>query len=77
MNKRNMKITKKKVHVLQNNLMKNKNHHMNMWNQLLYLRPEKDQHGLKLLCKKQKSIRLPLVVPNKARNPKGSLVMRH
>jgi hypothetical protein len=34
---------------------------MNLWNQLLYLRQEKYHHGLKLLCRKQKSIRLPLV----------------
>jgi hypothetical protein len=58
--KKNVKVPRKKINVLHNIPMKNQNNHLNLWNQLLYLRPENDQHGSNPPYKKQKDINLPM-----------------
>jgi hypothetical protein len=72
----NMNIPNKKAHVLQNTLVKNQNHHMNMWNPLLNLRLEREQHGLNPPCRKHKDINLPVAPSDKVRNPKGFPIMQ-
>ena len=71
---RNMKVPRKKLHVLQNIPMKNQNNHLNLWNQLLYLRPENDQHGSNPPYKKQKDIKLLVKPSGKERGPKDSVL---